>query len=49
MSDSPAPAFSRDRLACYFLSGQTLRSRSVSDVVLSSMLDVPTLPARLLA
>lgn len=49
MSDSPAPSFSRNRLACYFLSGQTLRSRSVSDVVLSSMLDVPTLPARLLA
>jgi hypothetical protein len=32
--------------ATYFCSGNTLRSRGVSDVVLSGMLDVPAPPAR---
>lgn len=33
----------------YYWSGDTLRSRSVSDVVLSGMVDVPAPPARLVA
>ncbi len=33
----------------YFWSGDVIRSRSVSDVVLSGTVDVPVLPARLLA
>lgn len=33
----------------YFWSGDAIRSRSVSDVVLSGTVDVPVLPARLLA
>jgi len=40
---------SRDPLVSYFWSGDTLRSRSVSDVVLSGTLDVPAPPARLFA
>ena len=47
-----APATSRytpDRLTAYFWSGDAIRSRSVSDVVLNSTLDVPEPPARLLA
>lgn len=36
-------------LACYFWSGDVIRSRSVSDVVLSGTLDVPASPARLTA
>ncbi|NQW93458.1 MAG: hypothetical protein HQ446_05420, partial [Polaromonas sp.] len=35
--------------ATYFGSGNTLRSRNVSDVVLPGMLDVPAPPARLVA
>jgi hypothetical protein len=38
-----------DRLASYFWSGDAIRSRSVSDVVLSGTVDVPAPPARLLA
>ena len=40
---------SRDHLVSYFWSGDALRSRSVSDVVLSGTLDVPAPPARLVA
>jgi hypothetical protein len=39
----------QDFLTSYFRSGDSIRSRSVSDVVLSSTLDVPTPSARLLA
>ena len=36
-------------LSSYFWSGDALRSRSVSDVVLSTTLDLPAPPARLIA
>ena len=36
-------------LVSYFWSGEVIRSRSVSDVVLSGRLDVPAPPARLIA
>lgn len=39
----------QDTLTSYFWSGDTLRSRCVSEVVLSGRLDVPEPPARLLA
>ncbi len=39
----------RERPVSYFWSGDTIRSRSVSDVVLSSTVDVPAPPARLAA
>jgi hypothetical protein len=39
----------RDHLVAYFRSGDVLRSRSVSDVVLSGTVDVPAPPARLVA
>jgi len=39
----------QDLLVSYFWSGDVIRSRSVSDVVLSGTLDVPTPPARLTA
>ncbi|MDM0018880.1 hypothetical protein [Variovorax saccharolyticus] len=39
----------RDLLTSFFRSGDAIRSRSVSDVVLSATLDVPMPPARLLA
>jgi hypothetical protein len=38
-----------DRLVSHFRSGDTLRSRSVSSVVLSGTVTVPLLPARLVA
>ena len=38
-----------DFLTSYFRSGDAMRSRSVSDVVLSATLDVPAPPARLIA
>jgi hypothetical protein len=38
-----------DRLVSYFWSGETLRSRSVSEVVLKGVLDVPAPPRWLLA
>ncbi len=45
---APAPPHhTKDRLVARFHSGETIRSRSVSDVVLSATLDVPTPPARL--
>ncbi|MBT9475329.1 hypothetical protein [Polaromonas sp.] len=48
---SPPPPLHRapDRLASYFWSGDAIRSRSVSDVVRSSTLDVPAPPTRLVA
>ena len=39
----------KNRLTSYFWSGEAIRSRSVSDVVLSGTLDVPAPPARLVA
>ena len=39
----------RDLLTSYFFSGDAIRSRSVGDVVLSGMVDVPEPPARLTA
>lgn len=39
----------RDVLTSYFWSGDAIRSRSVSDIVLSGTLDVPVPPARVLA
>ncbi|MDI1237993.1 MAG: hypothetical protein PSV26_10975 [Polaromonas sp.] len=45
---SPPPRV-QDRLAAYFRSGDAMRSRSVSDVVLSGTVDVPVPPARLVA
>ncbi|MEO8020526.1 hypothetical protein [Polaromonas sp.] len=39
----------RDSLAAYFRSGDAMRSRSVSDVILSGTVDVPAPPARLVA
>jgi hypothetical protein len=49
MSHPPQPHLVRDLPASYFWSGDAIRSRSVSDVVLSSTLDVPAPPARLMA
>jgi hypothetical protein len=49
MSARPQPHRVRDLPASYFWSGDAIRSRSVSDVVLSSTLNVPVLPARLVA
>ncbi|MDO8385430.1 MAG: hypothetical protein Q7T13_03400 [Polaromonas sp.] len=48
---SPLPSLPRvqDELACFFWSGDTIRSRSVSDTVLSGNLVVPTPPALLTA
>jgi len=39
----------RDLLVSHFCSGDAIRSRSVSDIVLAKTLDVPAPPARLLA
>jgi hypothetical protein len=39
----------QNRLISYFWSGDALRSRSVSDVVFSGTLNLPALPARLIA
>ena len=49
MSHCPSPQRAQDRLASYFWSKDAIRSRSVSDVVLSGTLDVPAAPPRLLA
>ncbi|RST50424.1 hypothetical protein [Variovorax sp. DXTD-1] len=46
---TPPPRVREDHLVCYFLSGDAMRSRSVSDVVLSGRVDVPAPPARLIA
>lgn len=39
----------QERPVSYFWSGDAIRSRSVSDVVLSGTVDVPAIPARLMA
>jgi hypothetical protein len=49
MSHPLKPHRVRDLLTSYFWSGDAIRSRSVSDVVLSGTLDVPVPPARLIA
>ena len=49
MSPLPPPHRVRDLLASYFWSGDALRSRRVSDVVLTGTVDVPAPPARLMA
>lgn len=49
MTHPSAPARAPDLLTAYYVSGEALRSRSVSAVVLSGLLDVPAPPARLLA
>ena len=49
MSVCPQPYRARNRLVSYYWSGETIRSRSVSDVVLSGTLDVPAPSARLVA
>jgi len=49
MSTASSSPRVRDRLAAYFRSGDAMRSRSVSDVVLSGTVDVPAPPARLVA
>ncbi|VVD82394.1 hypothetical protein [Pandoraea terrigena] len=46
--NSPQP-HGQDRLTSYFWSGDAIRSRRVSDVVLSGNVDVPELPVPLLA
>ena len=48
MRHSPPP-HRPDRLTSYFWSGDAIRSRSVSGVVLSGTVDVPAPPARLVA
>lgn len=49
MRNSPQLQRGKDRLISLFRSGDVLRSRSVSDVVLTAVVDVPALPARLTA
>lgn len=49
MSRSPQPHHVPDLPTSYFWSGDAIRSRSVSDIVLSGTVDVPAPPARLLA
>lgn len=49
MSAPLPPLHGPHGLACYFRSGNAIRSRSVSDVVLSGTLDVPAPPASLVA
>ena len=49
MSTPSQPHRAQDRSAAYYWSGDAIRSRSVSDVVLSGTVDVPAPPARLVA
>lgn len=49
MSTPPQTHRVQNPLVAYFWSDDAIRSRSVSDVVLSSTLDVPAPPARLIA
>jgi hypothetical protein len=49
MSSPPHPHRVRDRLTSYYWRGDAIRSRSVSDFVLSGTVDVPAPPARLMA
>lgn len=49
MNPPPHPHAVRNRLTSHYWSGDALRSRSVSDVVLTGRIDIPAPPARLLA
>ena len=49
MRRSPPPHCVQHPLASYFRSGDAIRSRSVSDVVLSGTVNIPVPPARLVA
>jgi hypothetical protein len=49
MNDLPQQHRARDLLTSYFWSGDTIRSRRVSDIVLTGTVDVPAPSARLLA
>ena len=49
MNQPPKPHREHGHPTSYFWSGEAIRSRSVSDVVLSGTLDVPVPPARLTA
>ncbi len=49
MSQPPSPHCVQDRLDCYFWSGDAIRSRSVSRVVLTGVVNIPAPPARLVA
>ncbi|MGJ7611645.1 MULTISPECIES: hypothetical protein [unclassified Variovorax] len=49
MTSSDRPRHAPPRLTSYFWSGDSIRSRDVSNVVLSGTLDVPEPPARLVA
>lgn len=49
MSHLPQAQRAQDRLSCYFRSGDAIRSRSVSGVVLSGTVDIPAPPTRLVA
>jgi uncharacterized protein YjiS (DUF1127 family) len=49
MNDPPQQHRVRDLLTSYFWSGDAIRSRRVSDIVLTGTVDVPVPPLRLLA
>ncbi|WP_427313236.1 hypothetical protein [Cupriavidus sp. H39] len=49
MSHIPRQPHTQNRVTSFFWSGDAIRSRSVSDIVLSGTVDVPEPPARLLA
>lgn len=49
MTPSSPPPFAEQPLIAYFWSGNALRSRSVSDVVLSGVIGIPAPPTRLIA
>ena len=49
MSAAPLPHRVQDCPVSHYRSGDAIRSRSVSDTVLSGTVDVPALPARLVA
>jgi len=49
MSQSLPPHLTHDHLTAYFWSGDVIRSRRVSDVVLTGIVDIPASPTRLVA
>ena len=49
MSPLPSPPRMPDRLAAFFWTGDVIRSRSVSDLILSATVEVPAPPAPLVA
>ncbi len=49
MAHASPPPVAESPLTCYFASGDALRSRSVSDVILSGRIDIPAPPAHLVA